>query len=257
MEALIADGEVSVNGKIATVGDRIRPGDRVRVKGRDIRINWQAEQPKVLMYHKPEGEIVSRDDPEGRPSVFEKLPRVRGQRWIAIGRLDINTEGLLIFTTNGELANRMSHPRYEVEREYAVRVMGELSIEQMQRLTAGIELEDGLARAESIAAQEDGEGINKWYRLIIKEGRNREVRRLFEALGLMVSRLIRVRFGPVNMPSRLKRGMYEELNPHDISLLLRWCDLAPATPNRTGRVKAALQKAAPARKKTVAKRPSR
>jgi 23S rRNA pseudouridine2605 synthase len=225
MEALIAAGEVTVNGKPAKVGDRVRDGDRIRVRGREVRIDWRPELPKVLMYHKPEGEIVSRADPGGRTSVFEKLPRVRGGRWIAIGRLDLNTEGLLIFTTSGELANRLAHPRYEVEREYAVRVLGELSLEQMRQLTAGIELEDGPARAESIVAQ-GGEGLNQWYRLIIKEGRNREVRRLFEALGLTVSRLIRVRYGPVNMPPRLKRGMFETLVERDVGLLLEWCGLA-------------------------------
>lgn len=240
MEALIAAGEVSVNGQVAKVGDRIREGDRVRVKGREIRIPWGEDIPKVLMYHKPEGEIVSRDDPDGRPSVFEKLPRVRGKRWIAVGRLDLNTEGLLVFTTSGELSNRLSHPRYEVEREYAVRVMGELSIEQMQQLTGGIELEDGAARVESIMHQ-GGEGINQWYRLIIMEGRNREVRRLFEALGLSVSRLIRVRFGPINMPPRLKRGMFEELSEKDVGLLLKWCGLGRAPeklPARRSRGKA-------------------
>jgi 23S rRNA pseudouridine2605 synthase len=226
MDALIAAGDVSVNGKVAQVGERIFPTDRVRVKGREVRIHWQAEVPKVLMYHKPEGEIVSRDDPEGRASVFEKLPRVRGSRWIAVGRLDLNTEGLLVFTTSGELANRLSHPRYAVEREYAVRIMGELSMEQMQQLTTGIELEDGLAQVMSIRHHEGGEGLNQWYRLVIQEGRNREVRRLFEALGLSVSRLIRVRFGPINMPSRLKRGKMEMLTDKDVGVLLKWCGLS-------------------------------
>lgn len=234
METLIATGEVSVNGKVVGIGERIHPGDRVRVKGREVRIPWEDQAPQVLIYHKPEGEIVSRDDPEGRPTVFEKLPRVRGKRWISIGRLDLNTEGLLVFTTSGELANRLSHPRYEVEREYAVRVLGELSIEQMQSLTTGIELEDGTARAESIMHQ-GGEGLNQWYRLIILEGRNREVRRLFEALGLSVSRLIRVRFGPINMPPRLKRGMYEALQERDVRALLKWCGMDKPTPTPGGR----------------------
>jgi 23S rRNA pseudouridine2605 synthase len=234
MEALIAAGEVSVNGRVARVGDRIHPSDRVRVKGREARIDWQAEAPKVLIYHKPEGEIVSRDDPGGRTTVFEKLPRVRGKRWIAVGRLDLNTEGLLVFTTSGELANRLSHPRYEVEREYAVRVMGELSLEQMQDLSRGIELEDGVARAVSII-HEGGEGLNQWYRLVLMEGRNREVRRLFEALGLSVSRLIRVRFGPINMPPRLKRGMFEELHDKDVEALMKWCGLGRAPVKSTAR----------------------
>ncbi len=228
MDALIAAGDVSVNGKVAQVGERVFPTDRVRVKGREVRIPWQAELPKVLMYHKPEGEIVSRDDPDGRATVFEKLPRVRGSRWIAVGRLDLNTEGLLVFTTSGELANRLSHPRYAVEREYAVRVMGELTIEQMQQLTTGVELEDGIARVMSISHHEGGEGLNQWYRLVIQEGRNREVRRLFEALGLSVSRLIRVRFGPINMPSRLKRGKLEMLTDKDVGVLMKWCGLSTA-----------------------------
>ncbi len=234
MEVLIEARQVSVNGQIARVGDRIRPGDKVRVKGREVKIVWEAELPKVLLYHKPEGEIVSRADPEGRTTVFEKLPRVKGRRWIAVGRLDLNTEGLLVFTTSGELANRLSHPRYEVEREYAVRVMGELSIEQMQALTTGIKLDDGPARAESIMHQ-GGEGLNQWYRLIIKEGRNREVRRLFEFLGLSVSRLIRVRFGPINMPSRLKRGMLEELGDREVGQLMKWAGLAAPREPATGR----------------------
>lgn len=234
MESLIAAGEVSVNGKVVGIGERIHPGDRIRVKGREVRIPWDEQAPQVLIYHKPEGEIVSRDDPEGRPTVFEKLPRVRGKRWISIGRLDLNTEGLLVFTTSGELANRLSHPRYEVEREYAVRVLGELSIEQMQSLTTGIELDDGTARVESIMHQ-GGEGLNQWYRLIILEGRNREVRRLFEALGLSVSRLIRVRFGPINMPPRLKRGMFEALQERDVRALLKWCGIGAPTATPGGR----------------------
>jgi len=225
MEALIGEGRVSINGEPARIGDRVRPGDVVKVNGRPVRLEWKDTLPKVLLYHKPEGEIVSRDDPEGRPSVFTSLPRLKGQRWISVGRLDFNTEGLLIFTTDGNLANRLSHPRYEVEREYAVRVLGELSLEQMQQLTRGVALEDGEARLESIEAQ-GGEGANQWYRVVIKEGRNREVRRLFEAIGLTVSRLIRVRFGPVAMPPRLKRGMRLELEAEQVEKLMQWCGLA-------------------------------
>jgi 23S rRNA pseudouridine2605 synthase len=226
MEALIAEGVVTLNGQPAKVGDRVKPGDLVKVRGRPVRLQWQQTLPKVLLYHKPEGEIVSKDDPEGRASVFDRLPRLRGERWLSIGRLDYNTEGLLIFTTNGELANRLSHPRYEVEREYAVRVLGELQPEQMDTLIRGVELEDGTARVESIAqADMDTDSANRWYRLVIKEGRNREVRRLFEALGLTVSRLIRVRFGPVAMPPRLKRGMLQDLTDDEVTQLLEWCDL--------------------------------
>jgi 23S rRNA pseudouridine2605 synthase len=226
MEALIGEGAVTLNNQVAQVGDRVKPGDQVKVRGRLVRLPWQQTLPKVLIYHKPEGEIVSRDDPEGRPSVFDRLPRLRGQRWISIGRLDFNTEGLLVFTTSGELANRLSHPRYEVEREYAVRVLGELDQAQMDSLTRGVELEDGVAHVESIyQADTDTDSVNRWYRLVIKEGRNREVRRLFEALGLTVSRLIRVRFGPVAMPPRLKRGMLQDLTDDEVTQLLEWCDL--------------------------------
>lgn len=237
METLIESGAVTINGRIAKVGDRVSPGDTVKVNGRPIGLTWEKSLPRVLLYHKPEGEIVSRDDPEGRPSVFAALPRLKGQRWISVGRLDFNTEGLLIFTTNGELANRLSHPRYEVEREYAVRVLGELTQEQMDTLTGGVELEDGTAYVESIFAA-GGEGANQWYQLVIKEGRNREVRRLFEALGLTVSRLIRVRFGPIAMPPKLKRGMQMELTDDQVADVLKWCELdVPKTPKTktTGR----------------------
>ncbi|NWG87821.1 MAG: pseudouridine synthase [Hydrogenophilaceae bacterium] len=223
MEMLIATGRVSVNGQPVQVGDRVSPNDVIRVDGKVVRLPWEAaNQPRILIYHKPEGEIVSRDDPQGRASVFDQLPKLRGERWIAVGRLDYNTEGLLIFTTNGELANRLMHPRFDIEREYAVRVLGdELSQQQMQALKQGVQLEDGLARVESISVS-GGEGANKWYRLVIKEGRNREVRRLFEALDLTVSRLIRVRFGPISLPPRLKRGQRLELSAEEVAKVLSW-----------------------------------
>ena len=231
MEQLIADGRVSINGMTAKVGDRVKPGDLVKVSGKLVRLAWKKQLPRVMVYHKPEGEIVSRDDPEGRPSVFAGLPNVRGGRWISVGRLDFNTEGLLIFTTSGELANRLSHPRYEVEREYAVRIIGTLTKAQTDALLNGVELEDGTANVEDIVPG-GGEGINQWYRLVIKEGRNREVRRLFEHLGLTVSRLIRVRYGPVAMPPRLKRGMREELPEQEVSALMQWCGLGKAPVSR-------------------------
>jgi 23S rRNA pseudouridine2605 synthase len=224
MEQLIADGRVSLNGQIAKVADRVKPGDLVKVNGKVIRLGWKKQIPRVLIYHKQEGEIVSRDDPEGRRSVFDNLPPVRSGRWISIGRLDFNTEGLLIFTTDGELANHLTHPRYEVEREYAVRLIGALDAVQMNSLLNGVELDDGIAKVDKIVPA-GGEGVNQWYHLIIKEGRNREVRRLMEHLGLTVSRLIRVRFGPVAMPSRLKRGMKEELPEEEVEALLRWCGM--------------------------------
>ncbi len=229
MEALIEAGSVTLNGEPAKVADRVKPGDLVKVKGRAVKLVWEEVLPKVLIYHKPEGEIVSRDDPDGRPSVFDKLPRLKGLRWISIGRLDFNTEGLLVFTTSGELANRLSHPRYEVEREYAVRVLGELTMEQMDTLTKGVELDDGVAQVESIYSL-GGEGANHWYQLVIKEGRNREVRRLFEVLNLTVSRLIRVRFGPVAMPPKVKRGMMLDLTDPQVRELMKWCGLEPGSP---------------------------
>lgn len=232
METLIASGRVTVNGKPAIVGVGVVPSDVVRLDSRPLRLPFEAELPKVLLYHKPEGEIVSQDDPEKRVTVFDKLPHIKGAKWIAIGRLDINTSGLLIFTTSGELANRFMHPRYEVEREYAVRIFGELTEAQLLQLTQGIELDDGPANFDSIRPQ-GGEGSNHWYQVVLREGRNREVRRLFEAFQLPVSRLMRVRFGPINLPPRLKRGMMLELEPKEVVGLLEWAGLeAPKTPLR-------------------------
>ena len=211
MEEWIAAGRVSVNDEPATLGMRVLEGDLIKADRRTIRVGERENAVRVLLYHKPEGEIVSRDDPEKRASVFDKLPKVRGQKWIAIGRLDFNTSGLLIFTTSGELANRLMHPRFEVEREYAVRVQGTMTEEQMnQALKPGIELEDGLVKFDKLQ-DEGGEGFNHWYRVMLREGRNRVVRRTFEAMGLPVSRLMRVRFGIINLPPRLKRGMAAEL----------------------------------------------
>lgn len=227
MEEWISAGRVSVNGTVATLGMRVSEGDKVQVDGRHIRLQLQAEQtlPRILLYHKQEGEIVSRDDPKERANVFDALPKLRGQKWIAIGRLDFNTSGLLIFTTSGELANRLMHPRFEVEREYAVRVQGQMTPDQMhQMMKEGIELEDGLVRFEQLS-DEGGEGFNHWYRLVLKEGRNRVVRRTFEALGLPVSRLMRVRFGMINLPPRIKRGMMAELGEGEVRAILEWVGL--------------------------------
>jgi len=234
MEAWIAAGRITVNGAVATLGVRIAEGDRVQVDGRNIRLKLEAEPqlPRVLLYHKQEGEIVSRDDPDGRANVFDELPRLRGQKWIAIGRLDFNTSGLLIFTTSGELANRLMHPRFEVEREYAVRVQGEMSPEQMKQMTnQGLELEDGVVKFDKLS-DEGGEGFNHWYRIVIKEGRNREVRRTFEALGLPVSRLMRVRFGIVNLPPRIKRGMMAELGEGEVRAIMDWVGLPVPAPRQ-------------------------
>ena len=233
MEEWIKEGKITVNGTVATIGDRVVPSDVIRIGRRVIRWSATNRVPRVLLYHKPEGEIVSHDDPEGRASVFEKLPQIRGAKWLAVGRLDYNTSGLLIFTTSGELANRMMHPRFAVEREYAVRIVGELRPEQVRRLEQGIELSDGLANCLSVQ-DEGGEGTNHWYRIVLREGRNRVVRRLFEALGLTVSRLIRVRFGVVALPPRLKRGQVSPLAAAEVKELIDWLEVnAPEPPPRS------------------------
>jgi 23S rRNA pseudouridine2605 synthase len=223
MEEWISAGRITVNGEVATLGMRVTEDDIVRADKRIVHIKSNSSSlPRVLLYHKQEGEIVSRDDPEKRANVFDKLPKLRGMKWIAIGRLDFNTSGLLIFTTSGDLANRLMHPRFEVEREYAVRVQGSMTEEQMQQMVKeGITLEDGPVKFEKLT-DEGGEGYNHWYRLMLKEGRNRIVRRTFEALGLPISRLIRVRFGIVNLPPRLKRGALAELGTGEVSQILDW-----------------------------------
>ncbi len=212
MEELILAGRVSVNGLPAHVGQRVLPTDQVRINGKPLQRRQPGKAPRVLIYHKPTGEIVSHDDPQARPSVFERFPKVSGGRWISVGRLDLNTEGLLVATTSGDLANRLTHPRFEVEREYAVRVTGVLADEQRQRLLDGIELDDGPARFTRLE-DAGGQGLNHWYRAVIKEGRNREVRRMFDAVGLQVSRLIRIRFGSIQLPRSLARGRFLELTP--------------------------------------------
>src|SRR4051812_22002354 len=230
MEEMILAGRITVNRMPADVGQKVSPGDEVRINGELVKVRFAEPRARVLMYHKPAGELVTRDDPEGRPTVFEKLPSIGSGKWINVGRLDYNTEGLLLFTNSGELANRLMHPRFEVEREYAVRVMGRLTDEQLERLTTGIDLEDGPARCDRV---EDGggddDGANHWYKVVLREGRNREVRRLFEALGLMVSRLIRTRYGVLAMPTSLKRGNLEELEAADVAALVASAGLdAPA-----------------------------
>ncbi len=232
MEEWITAGRVTVNGEVAELGMRVVEGDVIRADRRIVHVKEPgASLPRVLLYHKQEGEIVSRDDPEGRSSVFDNLPKVRGHKWISIGRLDFNTSGLLIFTTSGDLANRLMHPSFEVEREYAVRVQGEMTPEQMKQMVRkGIELDDGPVKFEKLS-DEGGEGFNHWYRIVVKEGRNRIVRRTFEALGLPVSRLMRVRFGIVNLPPRLKRGMMAELGYEEVRQVLEWAGLqSPEVP---------------------------
>jgi len=227
MEEIIKAGKVKVNGTPATLGARVTTDDLIQVGRRQIKFKVTTRLPRVILYHKPEGEIVTRDDPEGRPSVFEKLPVIRSAKWLAVGRLDFNTGGLLIFTTSGELANRLMHPRFEVEREYAVRLFGALTPAQIAEFKKGVRLSDGDAKFDMLEAQ-GGDGRNRWYRVVLKEGRNRVVRRMFEALGLQVSRLMRVRFGIVSLPPRLKRGTWVELKESEISQLLEWAGSTPA-----------------------------
>lgn len=219
MEELIIAGRVSVNGEPAHIGQRILPADQVRINGKLIQRKISSKPPRVLIYHKPAGEIVSTSDPEGRATVFDRLPSMKSSKWLAVGRLDFNTEGLLLFTTSGDLANKLMHPRYGIEREYAVRTLGELEEGMRQKLLAGVELEDGIAQFAKIA-DGGGEGANRWYRVVISEGRNREVRRMFEAVGLTVSRLIRTRYGVMTLPPALKRGRWEELDEHAVRNLL-------------------------------------
>lgn len=227
MEEWIAAGRVTVNDEVATLGRRVVDGDVIKTGRKTIFVKPPEEKalPRIMLYHKLEGEIVSRDDPEERASVFDKLPKLRGMKWIAIGRLDFNTCGLLIFTTSGELANRLMHPRFAVEREYAVRLQGEMTLEQMkQMVNKGIELDDGPVKFAKLT-DEGGEGFNHWYRLVVKEGRNRVVRRTFEALGLTVSRLMRVRFGIINLPPSIKRGKMAELGSGEVKQVLDWVGL--------------------------------
>ncbi len=227
MEEVIAAGRVSVNGSIAQVGERIEPGDELRIDGRKVQFQLEDEvRRRVLVYYKPEGEICSRNDPDGRPTVFEQLPQIANDRWVMVGRLDINSTGLLMFTNDGELANRLMHPSNEVEREYAVRVMGEVTPEARKNLLAGVELDDGPAKFESFS-DIGGEGINRWYQVVVKEGRNREVRRLFESQDLKVSRLLRTRYGSVILPRELRTGRWVELDKHEIDNLVKSVELKP------------------------------
>jgi 23S rRNA pseudouridine2605 synthase len=220
MEKLIAEGRVSVNNEPAHVGQRVQYGDQIKVNGKPLRIRIDPPPARVIAYHKPAGEIVSHDDPQNRPSVFRKLPRLMNGKWQSVGRLDLNTEGLLLFTSSGELANQLMHPRFGLEREYAVRVLGALSKDEKQKLLDGVMLDDGPAQFGSI---EDGggEGSNCWYRVTISEGRNREVRRMMEAVGHAVSRLIRIRYGAMVLPHGLRRGAWLELDEADIRSLMR------------------------------------
>ena len=228
VENWISAGRVKVNGAVATLGQRVDSHDAIAVDGRLLKREEATEVVRrVLIYNKPDGEICTRDDPEGRPTVFDRLPRPKEGRWINIGRLDINTTGLLLFTTDGELANRLMHPSYEMDREYAVRVRGEVDDEMIERLKTGVMLEDGPARFTDIQQAPGGEGFNHWYHCVVMEGRNREVRRLWESQGLVVSRLKRVRFGPVFMTSDLPMGRWREMSQSEVDILSEEVGLKP------------------------------
>lgn len=227
IEQWIRDGQLKINGKIAKLGDRIRGDELIRLQGRELNLGKRLDVPtRVLIYYKPAGELVTRRDPQGRAVVFTQLPKLKIGRWIAIGRLDINTQGLLLVTTNGELANRLMHPSQQVEREYAVRVFGNVTDEVLANLREGVDLSDGEARFSSIGASR-GEGANTWFRVVLKEGRNRIVRRLWESQELSVSRLIRIRFGPILMPNKLKARTFYELEEKELAALLEFAGVQP------------------------------
>jgi 23S rRNA pseudouridine2605 synthase len=231
MERWIEAGRVAVNGKVAQLGDRVESRDQLSVDGRQLDTP-AAQEARCILYHKPPGEVCSRSDPEGRRTVFGRLPNLKTGRWISIGRLDFNTSGLLLFTTDGELANGLMHPSSNIEREYMVRVMGDVQDEMLQRMLEGVMLEDGVARFTDIQQVGKG-GINRWYCVVLMEGRNREVRRLWESQGLTVSRLKRVRYGDVFIPSKVKQGQWVELERPDVKSLYRMANLAPKEQART------------------------
>ncbi len=227
IEAKIAAGRIRVNGKVAQLGERVDADAKVRIDGHEVEIKPEKEVIcRVLMYHKPEGELCTRKDPERRPTVYDRLPRMSGARWVAVGRLDVNTSGLLLFTTDGELANRLMHPSQQVEREYAVRVFGEVDDKMMSRLKKGVQLEDGPAHFNSIKPA-GGDGMNRWYHVTISEGRNREVRRLWESQEVQVSRLIRVRYGDIPLEQGLPQGGWSEMPLEQVNALRKQVKLPP------------------------------
>lgn len=238
MEQLILEGRISVNNEPAHIGQRIQFGDHIKVNGKPIRFRIDPPPPRVIAYHKPVGEVVTHDDPQNRPTVFRRLPKLNQGKWQSVGRLDLNTEGLLLFTSSGELANNLMHPRFGLVREYAVRVLGSLSKEEKQMLLDGVKLDDGIAQFGSIEAG-GGEGSNCWYRVTISEGRNREVRRMLEAVGHAVSRLIRIRYGAMLLPRGLKRGAWMELDEADIAALVQAAGSAGAGNDGVERVRVA------------------
>jgi len=227
LEVWIRNGRITVDGRVATLGDRVVPGQDIRVDGQPLSAGAHHEvRHRIIAYHKPDGEVTTSRDPQGRPTVFDNLPTLRNARWIVVGRLDFNTQGLLLFTTDGELANRLMHPSGGIEREYAVRVLGTVEPGMLRQLHEGVQLEDGPAHFDSIV-DAGGEGANHWYHVTLREGRNREVRRLWEAVGVTVSRLIRVRFGPVTLPRQLRAGRWMDLDDESAAALLTSVGMAP------------------------------
>jgi len=234
VEAWVQEGRITVNGKVATLGAHITEDDKVMLDGKQLRLKFKHELPlKVILYHKPEGEICTRNDPEKRATIYDNLPKLRGGRWVAVGRLDVNTSGMLLLTTSGELANKLMHPSSGMEREYAVRVLGEVDRDMIKNMREGVELEDGMAAFDTIR-DAGGQGANHWYHVIIKEGRKREVRRLWESQGVTVSRLIRVRFGDITLPRGLSAGKFVDLDMASLNKLLRTVDM-PAIEKKHGR----------------------
>lgn len=234
MERWIEAGRLTINGKLAITADRVSEGDKVKLDGRYIDFKFTASKPRVLIYHKPEGEICTRNDPEKRTSVFTNLPKMKTARWIAVGRLDINTSGLLLFTTDGELANKLMHPSAEIEREYAVRILGEVTDDMIKAMTEGVELEDGMAHFDNIE-DAGGTGANHWYHVTLREGRKREVRRLWESQGVRVSRLQRIRFGEIVLPRGLRAGKWLDLEGDELAALYECVGLKlPVAEKKTG-----------------------
>jgi 23S rRNA pseudouridine2605 synthase len=229
IEDWIRQGRITVNGAAVQLGSQVNGAEKIQIDGRPIEVRPFGQRRRVLAYYKPVGEMTSRHDPEGRPTIFEHLPPLRDSRWIAVGRLDLNTQGLLLLTNDGELANRLMHPSSQIEREYAVRVLGQVPPEMLKRLREGVTLEDGLARFDDIR-EAGGEGANHWYHVILREGRHREVRRLWESQGVTVSRLTRVRYGPVTLRRGLHPGHWDELDEAQVAELLRAVDLVPSGP---------------------------
>jgi 23S rRNA pseudouridine2605 synthase len=253
IEGWISEGRIKVNNRVAKLGDRVSERDRISVDGKRVQqTRLKERRSRVLVYHKPVGEVCTRSDPEGRETIFKHLPRLVGGRWITVGRLDLNTSGLLLVTTDGELANRLMHPSHQVEREYAVRVLGEVDADMLKRLQQGVELEDGPAHFDAII-DAGGDGANHWYHVVLREGRNREVRRLWESQGVQVSRLMRVRYGAITLPRGQRPGRWEDLPEEMVNDLRRSVGLAPKVARLSGKARGAFYGKPGAGKRTLAK----